>query len=85
MPSVTRARHGVHIYMSKYDFYDSEKVDKLKKERAKKYMTIVRKWHDAKEKGDEKACQRAIKSLAKHRAEDLKLKESANEAGVYWF
>ena len=51
----------------------------------KKSIALVKKYHDAKEKGDEKAMQMACKALSKHRVKDQKLKEKAEEAGFYWY
>ncbi|MDE3055464.1 MAG: hypothetical protein KGI80_02025 [Verrucomicrobiota bacterium] len=38
--------------MDKYDFYDFEKVEELKNQRARTYMDYVRRWLAAKEKGN---------------------------------
>lgn len=71
--------------MDDYDFYDYEKVQKLQNERARKYMDLVRKWHDAKEKGDEEAMKKAAKAMLKHKDADKVLKEKAEKAGYYWY
>ncbi len=71
--------------MHDYEFYDYEKVEKLRKEHSEKHMEIVRKWYAAKEKGDAKAMKRWIKALSKHKEENLKLKERAESAGHYWY
>jgi hypothetical protein len=71
--------------MDKYDFYDYEKVEALKAQRARKYMDYVRQWHTAKEKGNEKAKETAFKAMKKHKEQDEKFKMMAREAGQYWW
>ncbi|MEN9343251.1 MAG: hypothetical protein RLZZ453_38 [Chlamydiota bacterium] len=71
--------------MDKYDFYDFEKVEELKNQRARKYMDYVRQWLAAKEKGNDKAKKRALKIMRKHRDQDEEFKMMAREAGHYWW
>lgn len=53
--------------MDKYEFYDFEKIEALKNQKARKYMDYVRRWLVAKEKGNDKARERASKAMKKHR------------------
>ncbi len=69
--------------MDKYEFYDFEKVEALKNQRARKYMDLVRRWLVAKEKGNDKAKERASKAMKKHREQDDQFKIMAREAGHY--
>ena len=71
--------------MDKYEFYDYEKVENLKNQRARKYMDYVRRWLSAKEKANDKAKERAIKAMRKHQEQDEKFKMMAREAGQYWW
>jgi len=71
--------------MDKYEFYDSEKVEALKNQRARKYMDYVRLWLAAKEKDNDKAKERASKAMKKHREQDEKFKTMTREAGHYWW
>jgi len=71
--------------MDKYEFYDFEKVEALKNQRARKYMDYVRRWLAAKEKGNDKAKERAIKAMRKHKEQDEKFKIMAREAGHCWW
>lgn len=71
--------------MDKYDFYDHEKVQELINQRARKYMDHVKRWLAAKEKGNDKAKERAIKAMRKHKEQDEKFKIMAREAGHYWW
>jgi hypothetical protein len=71
--------------MDKYDFYDHEKLQELINQRARKYMDYARRWLVAKEKGNDKAKERASKAMRKHRQEDEKFKIMAREAGHYWW
>ena len=67
------------------DFYDYDAMEKLQERRNKKYMNIVRKWAAAKEKNDEKAKQRALKALSRHKKQDEVLKERSEQSGYYWY
>ena len=49
--NLTVAQNIGGIHMDKYEFYDFEKVEALKNQRARKYMDYVRWWHAAKESG----------------------------------
>lgn len=72
--------------MSDYiDWYDDDAVEKLQEKRTKKYIELVKAWHDAKEKGEEEAMKKAFQALQKHKGADKKLKEKAEEAGSYWY
>jgi len=71
--------------MNDYDFYDYDKVEKLQNERASEYMDLVRKWHKAKEKGDDAAKKKVIQAMSKHKESDKVLKEKAEKAGYYWY
>lgn len=71
--------------MDKYDFYDYEKVENLKNQRARKYMDYVKRWLTAKEKGNDKAAESVFKSMKKHKEQDEKFKIMAREAGHYWW
>lgn len=68
-----------------FDWYDYNAVEKLRGERAKTYIALVRKWHNAKEKNDEEAKKKAFKAMSKHKAEDEILKKKAENAGSYWY
>lgn len=71
--------------MNKYDFYDYEKVEEFKAQRARKYMDYAKQWFKAKEKGNDKTKVRVLKAMKKHREEDQKYKTMAREAGHYWW
>jgi len=71
--------------MDKYDFYDFEKVEAFINQRACKYMDYIRRWLAAKEKGNDKAKERALKMMRKHREQDEKFKMMAREARYYWW
>ncbi|MGC1878839.1 MAG: hypothetical protein WA678_05645 [Rhabdochlamydiaceae bacterium] len=71
--------------MDNYDFYNFEKVEQLKNQRARKYMDYVRWWLAAKEKGNDKAKERTWKMMKKHIEQDEKFKIMAREAGHYWW
>lgn len=71
--------------MDKYDFNDHEKVENLKNQRARKYNGYVSQWLAAKEKGNDKAKERAIKAMKKHKEQDEKFKIMARETGHYWW
>jgi putative hemolysin len=71
--------------MSKYDFYDHEKAEKLREEYSRMMMDIYRRYHAAKEKGNQLGMERAVKALRKHKAKGEQLKEWAEEAGFCWY
>lgn len=72
--------------MSDYiDWYDKDKIEKLRKARTKKYMNLVRKWHTAKEKDDKDAMAKVFKAMSKHNEADKTLQEKAENAGSYWY
>jgi len=70
---------------SAIDFYDYDAIEKLHKNRSKKYIDFVRKWHEAKGKNDERAKQKAFKAMQKHKKQDEVIKEKCNETGYYWY
>lgn len=71
--------------MNKYDFYDYEKVEKVRIERSRKYMDLVNKWHNAKEKNDEVMKIKTIEDMSKHKKQDEKYKAMAEEAGYFFY
>lgn len=71
--------------MNKYDFYDYEKADRFRTERSRKYIALVKKWHDAKEKNDEVMKRKAIEDMSKHKKQDEKYKAMAEEAGYCFY
>lgn len=81
--TVAQKIRGVHV--DKYDFYDFEKVEEFKNQRARKYIDYVRQWRAAKEKGNDKAKERTFKMMKKHKEQDEKFKMMAREAGHYWW
>jgi len=62
--------------IERINFYNRDKVDKLHKSRAMKWLKLFLKA----KRGDPKA----IESIKKHEAEDRLLKARAMEAGYYW-
>ncbi len=70
--------------MKKYDFYDYEEAEKFRIERSEKLMNLVRRWHRAKEKGDEEAKLKAVKAIVKHKEANEQYKKYAEESGFYW-
>lgn len=71
--------------MDDCDFYNYEKVEQLRSERARKYIDLVKRWHDAKENGNEEGKKKAFKAMSKHSVVDEKLKKKAEAAGYDWF
>lgn len=68
-----------------FDCYDDDQVEKLREERANKYMNLIRKWHIANEKGDDESMKKAIRAISKHKEADKGIKEKAKRAGSYWY
>ena len=48
-------------------------------------MDLVRKWHNAKESGNEESMKKALNAMSKHKEADKVFKEKAEEAGHYWY
>lgn len=71
--------------MYDYEFYDSEKLEKFRESRSKKYISLVRKWREAKEKNNEDAMKNAFQAMAKHKKADEVYKQKAGNAGQHWF
>jgi hypothetical protein len=67
------------------DFYDYEQVEKLHLAVKKKYVQLIKKLRQARNKGDEKAIKKALEALRKHLAHEEKLKEKAEKAYFYWY
>lgn len=72
---------GFHTYV---DFWDYDELDKLQDKRSYQWLKLFKKIHDAREKGDEKAEEKAIAAMRKHEAIDQLLKAKANETGYFW-
>lgn len=71
--------------MYDYEFYDSEKLEKFREARAKKYISLVKKWRAVKEKNDKEAMKKVFQAMAKHKKADEVYKQKAENAGLYWF
>lgn len=71
--------------LNDWEFYDFDKLEELRDQRSSKYMNLVRKWHKAKEKGDDAAKKKAIQAMSKHKESDKVLKEKAEKVGYYWY
>ncbi len=71
--------------MNKYDFYDYDKMEELRDGYHKTGVDLFRRLYNAKEKGNQRAAERARKALVKHEAKGKKMKERAEEAGFYWY
>lgn len=68
-----------------FDFYDYEAVEKLHQSRAKKYISLIKKWSDAKKKNDPTAMRKAYQAMAKHKERDEVLKEKCSKSGYCWY
>jgi hypothetical protein len=71
--------------MKKYDLYDFDKFEKARDTYHERILDIYRRFHKAKEKGNQKGAEKAIRALAKHKKKEKCLKEWAKEAGFYWY
>ena len=71
--------------MSEYiDWYDHDEVQKLYDSRAAKFVEIVGKLVEAREKGDNAAIKKCYAAMKKHREKNEKYKKLAEETCFYW-
>jgi len=67
------------------DFYDYKAVKELLIKRKKKYLVLVKKWHEAKESGCNETMKKAFLALKKHQDVNVKFQERAEETGACWY
>lgn len=68
-----------------YQYYNYDDYEKLYLERSRKLMDLVRRWYNAKEKGNDKTMEITFQSIKKHKAKNKELKEKAKKAGFPWY
>jgi hypothetical protein len=67
-----------------FDWWDHDKVKELNDKHSKQWIQLYKKVRDAKEKGDEKALDKARQAFRKHEEKGRKYKEKAKETYYYW-
>lgn len=68
-----------------YDYYDYDAMEKLHESRSRKYIKLIKNWHNAKEKNNEEAMKKALKAISKHKEQDEKIKGKCQQSGYYWY
>ena len=70
--------------MQDYEWYDHKKVQKLYDKQSKKYISLARNFIEAKNKGNQKAMEKASKALREYNSKNEEFKEKANQHYFYW-
>lgn len=68
-----------------YDWWDHGQIQKFQEARCKAYLKIVKRYHDATEKGDDAARKKAATAMSAHRKKDEVYKKKAEETYFYWY